>query len=65
MADDVETIINNAISDGKKAEVDGEKFENHSIPDIVAGLKYLDAKKAAGRANGGLRVSQVKGNSAV
>lgn len=61
MADDIETIITDAISDGRKAEVDGEKFEGHSILDIVAGLKFIDAKRNAGR----LRVSQVKGNSAV
>ena len=65
MADDAEKVITDAMADGKKAELDGETFENHSIPDLVAGLEYLSRRKLAKMPGGGLRVTKIKGNSAV
>ena len=41
---DRETTMENRFENPKKSEVDGQKFEEHSLPDQIAMDNHLDGK---------------------
>lgn len=63
-----ETKIEDAIrqnADGpKSAEVDGQKVEQHSLPDQIEADKYLASKKAMKSRNSGLKFSKMSHSGA-
>lgn len=61
MSDDksVEEAIRENASGPKSAEVDGQKVEQHSLPDQIAVDEYLASKKAMKSRNSGLKISKL------
>ena len=53
-----ESIRRNAAGP-KSAEVDGQKVEQHSLPDQIEADKYLASKKAVKSRTGGLKFSKL------
>ncbi len=47
MAEDMKNKIAEVAGQPKKYENDGEKIENHSLPDMIEADKYLGRKRAA------------------
>lgn len=47
MADELDNRISEVAGQPKKYENDGEKIENHSLPEMVEADKYLARKRAA------------------
>lgn len=48
----------------KKVEVDGQKVEQHSLPDVAAFDRYLSAKKAVKRRGSGLKITKLEASGA-
>ncbi len=58
-----ESIRRNAAGP-KSAEVDGQKVEQHSLPDQIEADKYLASKKAMRSRNSGLKFSKMSHSGA-
>ena len=58
-----ENIRENA-SGPKSAEVDGQKVEQHSLPDLIAADEYLASKKAIKSRTSGLKISKLSHSGA-
>jgi len=43
----------------RSAEIDGQKVEQHSLPDQIAADKYLASKKAIKSRTSGLKISKL------
>lgn len=43
----------------KSAEIDGQRVEQHSLPDQIAADKYLASKKAIRSSNSGLKITKL------
>ena len=65
MADTNNNAIKQAMEQPKKGTVDGQSFEQHSLPDLIAADKYVKAQEATHRRNCGLRFGKFKAGSAV
>ena len=55
----IEDAIKRNASGPKSAEVDGQKIEQHSLPDQIAADEYLASKKAVKSRNSGLKISKL------
>lgn len=55
----IEDAIKRNASGPKSAEVDGQKVEQHSLPDQIAADEYLASKKAVKSRNSGLKISKL------
>ena len=53
-----ENIRRNAVGP-KSAEVDGQKVEQHSLPDLIAADEYLASKKAIKSRASGLKITKL------
>ena len=58
-----ENIRRNAVGP-KSAEVDGQKVEQHSLPDLIAADEYLASKKAIKSRTSGLKISKLSHSGA-
>ena len=63
-----ESVIEDAIrrnaTGPKSAEVDGQKVEQHSLPDQIAADAYLASKKAVKSRNSGLKITKLSHSGA-
>ncbi len=68
MSNSEEKIIEDAIRKNaagpKSAEVDGQKVEQHSLPDQIAADAYLASKKAVKSRNSGLKITNLSHSGA-
>ena len=55
----IEDAIKRTASGPKSAEVDGQKVEQHSLPDQIAADEYLASKKAVKSRTSGLKISKL------
>ncbi len=55
----IEDAIRKNAAGPKSAEVDGQKVEQHSLPDQIAADNYLASKKALKSRNSGLKISKL------
>ena len=55
----IEDAIKRNASGPKSAEVDGQKVEQHSLPDQIAADEYLASKKAVKSRTSGLKISKL------
>ena len=55
----IEDAIKRNASGPKSAEVDGQKVEQHSLPDLIAADEYLASKKAVKTRTSGLKISKL------
>ena len=55
----IEDAIKRNASGPKSAEIDGQKVEQHSLPDQIAADEYLASKKAVKSRNSGLKFSKL------
>ncbi len=55
----IEYAIRKNAAGPKSAEVDGQKVEQHSLPDQIAADNYLASKKAMRSRNSGLKISKL------
>ena len=55
----IEDAIKRNASGPKSAEVDGQKVEQHSLPDQIAADEYLASKKAVKSSTSGLKISKL------
>ncbi len=55
----IEDAIRKNAAGPKFAEVDGQKVEQHSLPDQIAADNYLQSKKALKSRNSGLKISKL------
>ncbi len=55
----IEDAIKRNASGPKSAEVDGQKVEQHSLPDQIAADEYLASKKAVKSRTSGLKFSKL------
>ncbi len=55
----MEEAIRKNAAGPKSAEVDGQKVEQHSLPDQIAADNYLASKKALKSRNSGLKISKL------
>jgi hypothetical protein len=55
----VENAIRENASGPKSAEIDGQKVEQHSLPDQIAADEYLASKKAVKSRTSGLKFSKL------
>ena len=60
----LEDAIRRNASGPKSAEVDGQKVEQHSLPDQIEADKYLASKKATKSRNSGLKFSKMSHSGA-
>ena len=56
---EVEDKIRENASGPKSAEIDGQKVEQHSLPDQIAADKYLASKKAMKSRASGLKITKL------
>ena len=68
MSNSEEKIIEDAIRKNaagpKSAEVDGQKVEQHALPDQIAADAYLASKKAVKSRNSGLKITKLSHSGA-
>ncbi|MDD4464895.1 MAG: hypothetical protein PHR86_11735 [Desulfobacterales bacterium] len=55
----IEDAIKRNASGPKSAEVDGQRIEQHSLPDQIAADEYLASKKAVKSRTSGLKISKL------
>jgi len=55
----LEDEIRENASGPKLAEIDGQKVEQHSLPDQIAADSYLASKKAIRSRNSGLKITKL------
>ncbi|OQA76229.1 MAG: hypothetical protein BWY31_04645 [Lentisphaerae bacterium ADurb.Bin242] len=55
----IEDAIKRNASGPKSAEIDGQKVEQHSLPDQIAADEYLASKKAVKSRTSGLKISKL------
>lgn len=55
----VENAIRENASGPKSAEIDGQKVEQHPLPDQIAADEYLASKKAVKSRTSGLKISKL------
>jgi hypothetical protein len=55
----IEDAIKRNASGPKSAEVDGQRVEQHSLPDQIAADEYLASKKAVKSRTSGLKISKL------
>ena len=55
----IEDAIKRNASGPKSAEVDGQKVEQHSLPDQIVADEYLASKKAVKSRTSGLKISKL------
>jgi len=55
----LEDEIRENASGPKSAEIDGQKVEQHSLPDQIAADKYLASKKAIRSRTSGLKITKL------
>ena len=60
----VEEALAKALSGPKSAEVDGQKVEQHSLPDLIEADRYLASKKAAKSRACGLKFAKMSHSGA-
>lgn len=60
----IEDAIRQNVAGPKSAEVDGQKVEQHSLPDQIEADKYLASKKAMKSRNSGLKFSKMSHSGA-
>ncbi len=56
---EIEDSIRRNAAGPKSAEVDGQKVEQHSLPDQIEADKYLASKKAVKSRTSGLKFSKL------
>ena len=56
---EIEDSIRQNAAGPKSAEVDGQKVEQHSLPDQIEADKYLASKKAVKSRTSGLKFSKL------
>ena len=64
MADGKNTV-KEAMTQPRKGTVDGQSFEGHSLPDLIAADKYVRAQEAAKKRGSGLRFAKLQAGGAV
>lgn len=57
--------LRKAMLQPKKVEVDNKKVEQHSLDEVIAMDRYVEAKKALGRRNCGIRFSKLESGGGV
>ena len=60
----IENAIRENAAGPKSAEVDGQKVEQHSLPDQIAADEYLTSKKAIKSRTSGLKFTQLRHSGA-
>ena len=55
----IEDAIKRNASGPKSAEVDGQRVEQHSLPDQIAADEYIASKKAVKSRTSGLKISKL------
>lgn len=60
----IEDAIRQNAAGPKSVEVDGQKVEQHSLPDQIEADKYLASKKAMKSRNSGLKFSKMSHSGA-
>ena len=55
----IEDAIKRNASGPKSAEVDGQRVEQHSLPDQIAADEYLASKKAVKSRTSGLKIRKL------
>lgn len=60
----LEEALVKAASGPKSAEVDGQKVEQHSLPDLIEADRYLASKKAAKSRTCGLKFAKMSHSGA-
>ena len=60
----IEDEIRKNAAGPKSAEVDGQKVEQHSLPDQIAADAYLASKKAMKSRNSGLKITKLSHSGA-
>ena len=60
----VEDAIRENAAGPKSAEIDGQKVEQHSLPDQIAADEYLTSKKAIKSRTSGLKFTQLRHSGA-
>jgi len=56
---DMEEQIRKSASGPKSAEIDGQKVEQHDLPDLIEADKYLASKKAVKSRTSGLKFTKL------
>lgn len=59
-----EKMLEEALAKPKRAVVDDQTFEQHSLSEQIAAAKYLDSKKAMRRSSLGLRIGKLQAGGA-
>ena len=60
----LDDAIRRAADGPKSAQVDGQRVEQHSLPDLVQADRYLASKRAARGRYGGLRFTRMSHSGA-
>lgn len=60
----LENAIRKNASGPKVAQVDGQRVEQHSLPDVIKADSYLASKKAAKSRNNGLKFTKMSHSGA-
>lgn len=63
--DDTTEQLRKAMLQPKKVEVDDKTVEQHSLQDVIAMDRYVEAKKALSRRGCGIRIGKMKAGGAV
>ena len=64
ITENLEESIRQNAAGPKSAEVDGQKVEQHSLPDQIEADKYVASKKAMKSRNSGLKFSKMSHSGA-
>lgn len=65
MTEETEQQLRELMLQPKKVEVDDKKVEQHSLDDVIAFDRYLEAKKAVERRGFGIRFAKMESGGAV
>jgi len=59
MADDLDSTIREAATGPKRATIDGQSVEGHSLPDQIAADKHLASKRATQSTGLGIKLAKI------
>lgn len=59
MADEFEEKISELAGQPKSYEIDGEKMENHPLPDVIEAAKYLGRKRAGRNPFAAVKIARI------
>lgn len=62
---DTKNTVKEAMSQPKKGTIDGQSFEQHSLPELIAADKYVRGQEAAKKRGCGVRFAKFKSGGAV